>query len=83
MATLELSIEATMLGPASVGTIDHIHVLRSVGRLSLSQAKRVIDRCVGGEVVQVAFETPELAAQVAAALNALPAAPRTKATVRD
>ncbi len=53
-------------GPASVGTVEAITVLRNVLNLSLAQAKAVIDTAVfDGQVARILAETEEQARTVA------------------
>lgn len=73
MPILRIRIEPEFCGPASVGTIAPIKVLRDELGIRLSVAKEYIDRCVfGGEVVDIEVESTQLAESIAEKLNVTP-----------
>jgi hypothetical protein len=74
VATLRLRIEPEFLAEVvSVGTIDHIRVMRDALGLTLGNAKELVDRCVfGREVVTIEFGSREAAEATAKKLASLP-----------
>ena len=72
MSTIHLRIEPVFCGPASVGTVELIKVLRDRFELSLPEAKAYVDRCVfNGETVALVASTHEAAAEFAREVNAV------------
>jgi hypothetical protein len=60
MATVHLRVDPVFCGPASVGTVGLIKVVRARFGLSLAEAKALVDRCVfAGEVVSLAAPAEE------------------------
>ncbi len=63
MRTIRLRVEPVFCGPASVGTVSLILLVRERLGLSLSEAKACIDRCVfAGETVTLTAPSDEAAA---------------------
>ena len=63
MATVYLRVEPVFCGPASVGTVELIKLIRVRFGLSLAGAKALVDRCVfAGEEVSLAAPTEEAGA---------------------
>ena len=72
MATVHLRVEAVFCGPASVGTVELIKLVRERFGLSLAEAKSLIDRCVfDGEAVALVAATADAAAEFAREVSAL------------
>jgi hypothetical protein len=63
VATVCLRVEPVFCGPASVGTVRLIKLIRERFGLSLVDAKAQVDRCVfGGETVALTAPAEEAAA---------------------
>ena len=78
---IELSIEADLCGPISVGTVAIIRALMTHLSLSLPEAVAVVDRCTfGGERVRLPAPSARAAAALLAALRQVPAAARIRAS---
>jgi ABC-type iron transport system FetAB ATPase subunit len=72
MTTIYLRVEPVFLGPASVGTVELIQLVRRRFGLSLSAGKAIVDRCVfEGETVALVGPSPESAAEFARDVAAL------------
>lgn len=72
MRTIRLFVEPVFCGPASVGTVGLIELVRERLGLSLSEAKACVDRCVfWGETVTLAAPTDEAAVRFARDAEAL------------
>ena len=64
MATVHLNVEPVFCGPASVGTVELIKLVRERFGLSLAEAKAYVDRCVfDGETVALVAPTDEVIAE--------------------
>jgi hypothetical protein len=60
--TVHLRVEPVFYGPASVGTVELIKLVRERFGLSLSDAKAIVDRCVyDGESVAISALALEIA----------------------
>lgn len=60
MATVYLRVTPIFCGPASVGTVELIKVIRARFGMSLVEAKVIVDRCVfAGEEVSIAASAEE------------------------
>ena len=63
MATVHLRVEPVFCGPASVGTVGLIKLVRERFGLSLAGAKALVDRCVfAGEEVSLGASADEAGA---------------------
>ncbi len=72
MSTIYLRIEPVFCGPASVGTVELIKLLRDRLELPLPEAKAYVDRCVfNGETVALIAPTDEAAAEFARGVRVL------------
>jgi hypothetical protein len=68
----------------SVGTVAVIRLVAKYAHLSLSEAARLVDRCVfDGETVSIPTRSSEDAALLVRALHSLPAVPKIDAAVED
>jgi hypothetical protein len=85
MARLHLRIEPDFLcDVASIGTVDHIRVLRRALGIKLGEAKSYVDRCVfDRETVIIEMASRAMADALARELAALPGPARVKVTVED
>lgn len=74
MVRIRLRISSPICaGVVSVGTIQHVMVLRRLLKLNLGEAKEYVDRCVfAGECVEIAVESHEVADAVVQELKTLP-----------
>ncbi len=82
MAILELSIEAELCGPISVGTVAVVRALIEHSGLPLADAVALVDRCTfAGERVTVQLPSPAAAQALLSALARVPAAPRIHAAI--
>lgn len=62
MATVHLRVEPVLCGPVSVGTVELIKRVQERFRLSLTDAKAAVDRCVfDGETVTLVTSCDEAA----------------------
>lgn len=67
MATVHLRVEPASCGPASVGTVGLVKLVRQRFGLSLAEAKGYVGRCVfGGETVAPADAVAVFASEVTA-----------------
>jgi ribosomal protein L7/L12 len=72
VATVHLRVEPVFCGPASIGTVELIKLVRERFGLSLAEAKAYVDRCVfDGETIALFAPTSELAAAFAREVGAL------------
>jgi hypothetical protein len=46
VAAVRISIEPRFLGPASLGTVEIIKLVRTHANVELAEAKHLVDRCV-------------------------------------
>jgi len=84
MSAVRLSIQTQLCGPASVGTVSVIHLVRQHARLSLPKAKEFVDRCVfEGETVSIPMPSAKDAWLLVRALRSLPDVPKIEASVED
>ncbi len=82
MATVHLRVEPTFCGPASIGTVELIELLRKRLDLPLADAKSFVDRCVfDGESVAISVPTNDFAFAFAEEIGALPSPARYHARV--
>ena len=82
MASVFLSIEPQFVGPASIGTVEVIRLIRLHAHLDLAEAKRLVDRCVfDRETIRVPTPSSADAAALVGALAQLPDLPRIRALI--
>ena len=82
MSILELSIEAELCGPISMGTVAVVRVLMAHSGLPLPAAVALVDRCTfAGERVAVPLPSKAAAEALLSALARVPAAPRIHASI--
>jgi hypothetical protein len=81
VTSVRLSVEPRFLGPMSVGTVEVIKLVSVHASVGLTEAKRLIDRCVfDGEPVVISMPSAEAAELFLRAVSALPGKPRINAT---
>ncbi len=81
MSTVELSIEAELCGPISIGTVAVVRALMEHSALPLEAAVALVDRCTfAGERVTVPVPSSAAGEALVAALARVPAAPRIRAS---
>jgi hypothetical protein len=82
MPILELTIEAELCGPLSMGTVAVVRALLEHSDLALEAAITLVDRCTfEGERVALALPSKASAEALLAALQSIPDAPRIRATI--
>ena len=82
MKTVRLSIQPLLCGPASIGTVEVIRLVRLYGGLGLAEAKSLVDRCVfDGEAALIQTPSAEAARALVEALSSLPGEPKVRASV--
>jgi hypothetical protein len=82
MSILELTIEAELCGPISMGTVAVVRALMEHSGLSLEAAVAIVDRCAfAGERVSVPLPSNSAAQALLLALHRVPAAPRISASI--
>lgn len=84
MSILELSIEAELCGPISIGTVAVVRALMEHSGLPLDAAVALVDRCTfAGEQVAVPLPSEGAARSLLSTLQSLPAAPRIRASIKN
>ncbi|MET0792973.1 MAG: hypothetical protein ABW061_15740 [Polyangiaceae bacterium] len=82
MTILELTIEAELCGPISMGTVAVVRALMDHSGLPLEAAVALVDRCAFfGERVAVPLPSHTAAEALLQALTRVPAAPRIRAAI--
>ncbi|MES1173503.1 MAG: hypothetical protein ABUL62_04165 [Myxococcales bacterium] len=82
MSILELTIEAELCGPISMGTVAVVRALMEHSGLALEAAVALVDRCTfSGERVAVPLPSSAAAEALLAALQQVAAAPRISASI--
>jgi hypothetical protein len=82
MPILELTIEAELCGPISVGTVAVVRALLEHADLPLEAAVALVDRCTfDGERVAVVLPSSAAAEALLSALERVAAAPRIHAAI--
>ena len=72
MAMVHLNVEPVFSGPASVGTVELVKLVRERFGVSLAEAKAHVDRCVfDGETVALVAPSDEAAALFAREVGVL------------
>ena len=84
MSILELSIEAELCGPISMGTVAVIRALMEHAGLPLADAIALVDRCTfAGERVSLSMPSNAAAEALLSALARTPAAARIHASIES
>jgi hypothetical protein len=82
MSILELTIEAELCGPISMGTVAVVRALMEHSGLPLEAAVALVDRCTfAGERIALPLPSDAAARALLAALQRVPAAPRISASI--
>ncbi len=82
MSTLELSVEAELCGPISMGTVAVVRALVEHSGLPLTDAIALVDRCTfAGERVAITLPSNAAAEALLSALARVPAAARIRASI--
>ncbi len=84
MSILELTIEAELCGPISMGTVAVVRALMTHSGLPLQAAVSLVDRCTfAGERVAIRMPSSSAAEALLSALQRIPAAPRIRAAIQS
>ena len=84
MVTVQLSIEADLCGPFSMGTVAVVKTVQAHLGLSLDEAANAVNECVfDGQRVSLRAPSLTAARALLASFAKLPAAPRITAAIAD
>lgn len=84
VVAVRISIEPRFLGPASLGTVEVIQLVRTHAGLDLEEAKHLVDRCVfGGESALVPMPSCQAAEAFTRAVSSLPGPAKVQAAIES
>jgi hypothetical protein len=84
MPLIRLLVKPRFCGPASVGTVSVVQLIREYCNLDLAGAKEIVDRAVfQGEQVEISVSDLATAKRLATALRKLPTPPSITVEVCD
>jgi hypothetical protein len=84
VVTVRLSIEPRFLGPASVGTVEIVKLVKLHAGVSLTEAKGLVDSCVfDGQSVAIAMSSLDSAEAFIRAISLVEGPAKVQATMEN